>query len=61
MHQEKEHKAPKYTHMHEPPEKVLPQYPYLQDYIKEKDPQQGEDLHAEQRRYNTLDGRRNPC
>jgi hypothetical protein len=47
VHQEKKHEAAVNANMHEPPEKVLFQYPELEKDIKNKDPQQGKDLWVE--------------
>jgi hypothetical protein len=61
MHQEKKHETAVDKNMHDPPEKILPQYPELEQYIENKDFQQSKNLDTEKCREDSLDGRKKPC
>jgi hypothetical protein len=61
MHQEEEHETAVNKDVHDPPEKVLPQYSELKQYIQNKDFQQGENLGTENSRDDSFDGGEKPC
>jgi hypothetical protein len=61
MHQEEEHETGVDKNVHDPSEKVLPQYPELKQYIQNKDLQQGKNLDAEKCGEDSLEGRKKPC
>jgi hypothetical protein len=61
MHQEKEHETAVNKNVHDPSEEVLSQYSELKQDIEKKYFHQGEDFGTEDRRENSLDGRKNPC
>jgi hypothetical protein len=47
MHQEEQHKTAVDKNVHDPPEKVLPQYPELEEHIKDKDLNECKDFGTE--------------
>jgi hypothetical protein len=60
MHQEEQHEASVDKNVHDPPEKILPQYSELKQYIQNKDLQQGKNLDAEKSGEDSFDGRKKP-
>jgi hypothetical protein len=56
MHQEEQHKTAVDKNVHDPPEKVFPQNPELEQYIKNKDFNQSKNIGAENSREDSLDG-----
>jgi hypothetical protein len=61
MHQEEEHETAVNKDVHDPSEKVLPQYSELKQYIQNKDFQQGKTLGTENSQKDSFDGREKPC
>jgi hypothetical protein len=60
MHQEEQHEASVDKNVHDPPEKILPQYSELKQYIQNKDFQQGKNPDAEKSEEDSFDGGEKP-